>query len=92
MIGALPTPSSSGQASGRPATILFRARVLALYPSLQVAHAWKVFVVPPNSMMLPSTGPEAAARLITFINASPTPFHAVANAALRLEVAGFRKV
>lgn len=43
-------------------------------------------------MMVPQAGPEAAARLINFINASPTPFHAVATAALRLEKAGFRKV
>ena len=41
-------------------------------------------------MML--TGPEAAARFIKFVNASPTPFHAVQNAALRLEKAGFLKV
>ena len=36
--------------------------------------------------------PEAAARLVQFVNASPTPFHAVHNAALRLENAGFAKV
>lgn len=36
--------------------------------------------------------PEAAKRLLTFINASPTPFHAVQNAAIRLEAAGFRKI
>ncbi|KAI0254368.1 aspartyl aminopeptidase [Lactifluus subvellereus] len=33
--------------------------------------------------------PEAAARFLQFVNASPTPFHAVRNAALRLERAGF---
>lgn len=38
------------------------------------------------------TGPEAAARFIRFVNGSPTPFHAVQNAALRLEKAGFLKV
>lgn len=43
-------------------------------------------------MMLPQARPEAAARLISFVNASPTPFHAVRSAALRLEKAGFRKV
>jgi len=37
-------------------------------------------------------GPEAAIRFIKFVNASPTPFHAVHNAALRLEKAGFLKV
>ncbi|KAH9940573.1 aspartyl aminopeptidase [Amylocystis lapponica] len=42
-------------------------------------------------MMLPS-GPEAATRLLNFINASPTPLHAVHNAALRLERAGFLKI
>lgn len=36
--------------------------------------------------------PEAAKRFLTFINASPTPFHAVHNAGIRLEAAGFRKV
>ena len=36
--------------------------------------------------------PEAAARFLRFVNASPTPFHAVHNAVLRLEQAGFRKV
>jgi len=36
--------------------------------------------------------PEAAKRFLTFINASPTPFHAVHNAGIRLETAGFRKV
>jgi len=37
-------------------------------------------------------GPEAATRLLSFVNASPTPFHAVQTAALRLEKAGFRKI
>ncbi|KAH9977979.1 aspartyl aminopeptidase [Lactifluus volemus] len=36
--------------------------------------------------------PEAAARFLQFVNASPTPFHAVHNAALRLEQVGFRKI
>ncbi|KAF8631519.1 hypothetical protein AX15_002279 [Amanita polypyramis BW_CC] len=36
--------------------------------------------------------PEAASRLVKFINASPTPFHAIHNAALHLESAGFRKI
>ena len=36
--------------------------------------------------------PEAATRFLQFVNASPTPFHAVHNAALRLEKAGFTKV
>ncbi|KAF9263507.1 aspartyl aminopeptidase [Marasmius fiardii PR-910] len=36
--------------------------------------------------------PEAAPRLINFVNASPTPFHAVYNASQRLEKAGFRKL
>ncbi|KAI9448226.1 aspartyl aminopeptidase [Lactarius indigo] len=36
--------------------------------------------------------PEAATRFLQFVNASPTPFHAVHNAALRLESAGFKKI
>ena len=36
--------------------------------------------------------PEAASRFLKFVNASPTPFHAVHNAAAHLERAGFRKV
>lgn len=36
--------------------------------------------------------PEAATRFLTFVNASPTPFHAVAVAGLKLETAGFIKV
>jgi len=43
-----------------------------------------------SQMML--AGPEAATRFIKFVNASPTPFHAVHNATLRLEKAGFLKV
>ena len=39
-----------------------------------------------------SAAPEAASRFVQFVNASPTPFHAVHNAALRLEKAGFAKV
>jgi aspartyl aminopeptidase len=37
-------------------------------------------------------GPQTANRFLAFVNASPTPFHAVANAAVLLENAGFRKV
>ncbi|KIK06798.1 hypothetical protein K443DRAFT_674082 [Laccaria amethystina LaAM-08-1] len=43
-------------------------------------------------MMLYPSSPEAATRFIKFVNASPTPFHAVHNAALRLEKAGFQKI
>jgi hypothetical protein len=39
-----------------------------------------------------SAAPEAATRLLNFINASPTPFHVVHNAVSRLEGAGFSKV
>jgi hypothetical protein len=42
--------------------------------------------------VLAATTPEAAARFLQFVNASPTPFHAVHNAALRLESTGFKKV
>lgn len=37
-------------------------------------------------------GPAAAQKFLTFVNASPTPFHAVRNASVRLEKAGFVKV
>ncbi|KAI0303216.1 aspartyl aminopeptidase [Russula brevipes] len=40
----------------------------------------------------PAVPPLAATRFLKFVNASPTPFHAVHNAALRLEKAGFRKI
>ncbi|RDB22654.1 Aspartyl aminopeptidase [Hypsizygus marmoreus] len=43
-------------------------------------------------MMLYPNGPEAAVRFLKFVNASPTPFHAVDNAAARLEKAGFQKL
>lgn len=45
-----------------------------------------------QAMMLYPNAPEAASRFLKFVNASPTPFHAVQNAALRLEKAGFSKV
>jgi hypothetical protein len=48
-----------------------------------------------RTMHLMSTsvhGPEAALRFLSFVNASPTPFHAVHNAIVRLEKAGFQKV
>jgi len=38
------------------------------------------------------TAPEAATRFLQFVKVSPTPFHAVHNAAIRLEKAGFRKI
>ncbi|KAI9000915.1 aspartyl aminopeptidase [Trametes punicea] len=37
-------------------------------------------------------GPEAAHKLLDFVNASPTPFHAVQVASARLERAGFQKI
>jgi aspartyl aminopeptidase len=45
-------------------------------------------------MMLPSypSSPEAAKRFLAFVNASPTPFHAVHNASAQLETSGFKKV
>jgi hypothetical protein len=43
-------------------------------------------------MMMYPSGPEAATSFLKFVNASPTPFHAVHNAALRLKKAGFQKV
>ncbi|OAX43872.1 peptidase M18, aminopeptidase I [Rhizopogon vinicolor AM-OR11-026] len=45
-------------------------------------------------MMLPAypSSPEAAKRFLAFVNASPTPFHAVHNASARLEASGFKKI
>ncbi|KAH9482938.1 Aspartyl aminopeptidase [Psilocybe cubensis] len=43
-------------------------------------------------MMLYPAGPKAATRFLDFVNASPTPFHAVYNASIRLENAGFQKI
>jgi aspartyl aminopeptidase len=34
----------------------------------------------------------AAQKFVSFVNASPTPFHAVKNASVRLEKAGFTKL
>ncbi|QRV72845.1 aspartyl aminopeptidase [Ceratobasidium sp. AG-Ba] len=36
--------------------------------------------------------PKAANSLLEFLNASPTPFHAVHNATLKLEAAGFQRI
>ncbi|GLB33702.1 putative peptidase M18 family protein [Lyophyllum shimeji] len=43
-------------------------------------------------MMLYPNSPEAAVKFLKFVNASPTPFHAVDNAITRLEKAGFQKI
>ncbi|KAA1466215.1 aspartyl aminopeptidase [Dentipellis sp. KUC8613] len=43
-------------------------------------------------MLLYQSAPEAATKLLQFVNASPTPFHAIYNASLRLEKAGFKKL
>lgn len=42
--------------------------------------------------MMTQQGPEAAHRLLNFVNASPTPFHAVSEASAILDKAGFTKV
>lgn len=44
-----------------------------------------------QAMMIRNTGPKAAYRLLEFVNASPTPFHAVDAASKRLDSAGFKK-
>lgn len=43
-------------------------------------------------MMLQKNGPAAALRFLDFVNASPTPFHAVQSASIILDKAGFQKV
>ncbi|THH33594.1 hypothetical protein EUX98_g554 [Antrodiella citrinella] len=43
-------------------------------------------------MMIRNTGPEAAYKLLDFLNTSPTPFHAVQAASKRLDEAGFQKI
>ena len=42
--------------------------------------------------MKPSNGPEAASKFVQFVNASPTPFHAVFNASAKLDKAGFTRL
>lgn len=42
--------------------------------------------------MTSTTQYAAAQKFLKFVNASPTPYHAVKNAARRLEEAGFRKL
>lgn len=44
-----------------------------------------------SSVMATASGPEAAKNFIAFVNASPTPFHAVQNASRMLDNAGFVK-
>lgn len=52
-----------------------------------------VIRVPASGQMANTNNPlESARRFLAFVNASPTPFHAVHNASLRLEQAGFHKV
>ncbi|CAE6522513.1 unnamed protein product [Rhizoctonia solani] len=53
-----------------------------------IPHPLKRYMV---TMVHPSI-PPAAASFLDFINASPTPFHAVHNASERLEAAGFQRV
>ena len=50
-------------------------------------------MVLPN-VQSPLVGParQAAMSLLSFLGASPTPFHAVRTAADKLEAAGFKKV
>ena len=60
------------------------ARGTHIYPRAQRSFA--------RNMMLFSSAPEAATRFLKFVNASPTPFHAVENASKRLEGVGFQKV
>lgn len=67
---------------------LLLSRSLALCLSLCLSFLLFCF---PEVMMI-SLGPEAARKLLNFVNASPTPFHAVHAASTRLEEAGFRKV
>ena len=51
-----------------------------------------LLMVEPVDMMLYPSAPEAATKFLNFVNASPTPFHAIHNAIVRLETAGFHKV
>ncbi|KAK7049600.1 hypothetical protein VNI00_005631 [Paramarasmius palmivorus] len=44
------------------------------------------------TMMRFPAAPEAATRLLNFVNGSPTPFHAVHNASQLLDRAGFQKL
>ena len=44
------------------------------------------------AIMKAPIGPQAANNFVDFVNASPTPFHAVYNASVKLDNAGFTKV
>jgi len=59
-------------------------------PALKALYPTSIRLV--ASRMLSQTAPHAARAFIDFVNASPTPFHAVAVAAGRLEKSGFRRV
>ena len=76
--------------------MMCRSAIGANYVSLECVsqsqcHGRLLYLAVLSTMMLPANS-EAATRFLNFVNASPTPFHAVQNASVRLEKAGFLKV
>lgn len=49
-------------------------------------------VLPTMQTSLAGPARQAAVNLLGFLNASPTPFHAVKTAADKLETAGFKRI
>jgi hypothetical protein len=49
-------------------------------------------VLPTVQAPLANSARQAAINLLSFLNASPTPFHAVRTAADKLEAAGFKEI
>lgn len=49
-------------------------------------------VLPTMQTSLVGPARQAAVNLLNFLNASPTPFHAVKTAADKLEAAGFKRI
>ena len=68
------------------------AHGLELQHMYRLSTITRAFSSSAMTAMSSPAGPAAANKFVKFVNASPTPFHAVRNAALKLEKAGFVKV
>ena len=67
---------------------------MLLLPTLPLRSTARRLLSTSSSMavMKHSKGPEAANKFVQFVNASPTPFHAVQVASSKLDKAGFTKL